>query len=311
MKTPRLPVAALLVLNLSTLASFAGDTAASPVSGASGKPDSAKTTVEFSTGYTGNIDFTHDGKSAGGASVVNSSVEASVPLPPAPGGLFPKIGLSYDSFLLDRDPKTPLPGQFHSIRLTLSAFAPINDQWSTILAIAPGLSNTGPDFTADGFGVSGFALLNYKYSEVLTFSLGLAGNSFSEGFGRISPLGGVEWRIAPDWTANIGFPRTNLTYQATPKLKLHTGLRANTGSFYVESDPLPKGLKKPSLDDSKLNYLSVRVAAGADYEICTGATIGLSVGWVVVQRTEYKSPDYELEQDGGAPFVGASVKLAF
>ena len=125
------------------------------------------------------------------------------------------------------------------------------------------------------------------------------------------PIVGVEWAFAPDWVLNLGFPRTDLTYQVAPPLKLNFGMRANTGGFHVEKDPLPEGRNKPSLDDSKLEYLSVRVALGADYQICEGASFGVDAGWVVYQNVEYSDPDYELEQDGGAPYVGASLKLAF
>ena len=60
---------------------------------ASGKPEEAKTTVTLESGYTGEIDFEHDGKEVGSASVARIGFEIAQPLPPLPGGFFPKNGL--------------------------------------------------------------------------------------------------------------------------------------------------------------------------------------------------------------------------
>jgi len=267
--------------------------------------------VKVDTSVIGKTGVETGGVSAGDVAVSKVGVELTQPLPPLGDNFFPSVGLSYTTLFLDLGAGTALPERLHTVSVPISVFKTFDEKWSGLASVSPDLSNAGTSFSREGFGVSFFTMATYSFSETLRASFGLAGDTMASGFGALLPVVAAEWKFATDWTLNVGFPSTGISWQATDKLKLSAKFLADFGTFYVEEDPLPGLLGKPSLKDTKLDYMSISVGLGADYKLTNSLTVGATVGALIYRKANYDSRNYELSSEGSAAYFGLSAAYAF
>ncbi len=265
--------------------------------------------VDFST--SGNTSLESRNQRSGGAAVSRLGVEFTQPLPPLGDDYLPSIGISYTGFYIDRDTGTALPERLQSVGLPLSVFKTFNPTWSALAVIAPSVSNAGSSFSSDGFGVNAFGLATYTFSPEFNVSFGVAADTLSTGFGALLPVVGTEWRFDPEWTLNLGFPRTDVTWQATNSLSLAARVEVDFGTFYVKDDPLPGAPGKPSLRDTTLDYTAIRLGVGADYALSKDFTVGVSTGVLVSRTADYNDRNYKLESRDATAFAGLTATYMY
>ena len=330
-----------LVLGISSFAARAGDKTVLSTDSLDSKSGSIGTSVTIIGSYSGKVDLkdkdTKKPKSRkgsknkdkiGDASVTSVGFSISQPLPSFGDGYQPVVEIGRTGYYIDRSKGVPLPENLTTTSLSLGLSKQFGDQWTFSGAVSPTVSNADEGFSGDGFGVTGVLIGSYAFSDTFKLSAGVAGDSLAAGSGGtfsgpIGPIVGVDWGFAEKWTFSLGFPNTELAYQATPKLRLALSATGEGGTFAVKKDPLQKGKDKPDLKDSKLAYTSAAITLKAGYALTEQLTLEAQVGYIVQEEFEYtlknkqkwgrggKSKEYKLESDGGAPYSSVSLSYAF
>lgn len=247
----------------------------------------------------------------GGTSADSARVSLSAPLPPISSTIFTTVGLTYTDYSFNRDNGTPLPSNLHGLSLDFGAVDRLDDRWTLIARVDPGLYNAGSGFTSRGFGVGVFAIADYRFSSTLNGGIGLGYNSLGHGISRVLPVASVDWKPADGWDVSVGFPRTGVTYSLAPQWTVGGVAEFDGGAFYIKNDPAPQLKGKPALNDTRLDYLSVRVGGVVSYEIARGFSLRLGVGAVVLRQADYFNRSYKLKSNGSAGYVSGGVRYQF
>lgn len=218
------------------------------------------------------------------------------------------LALGYDRF--DFSGVFVLPDAVQSWTLDAGIRHRIDDNWMFLGGVAPGFNNAGDDLDADGFGVTVRAIALYRRSPTLTWSFGAVYRSLAESGYRALPVLGFDWRPNPAWSVALGFPRSGVTWHASRQFRLSLAASAQGGTFHVADRPWTISSLAP-LTNTKLEYREIRVGLRAEFEPQPGTELFASAGMVVAQQFDFFDRNYELKDQGVAPYVSAGVKFAF
>jgi hypothetical protein len=245
----------------------------------------------------------------GGTTADSARVSLTSPLPPFSPSAFATVGLTYTDYSFNPNPGTPLPENLHGLSADLGVVDRLDERWTLIGRVSPGFYNSGSGFSGHGFGVGVFAIADYQFSSTLRGGIGY--NSLGRGISRVLPIASLDWKPADRWDVSVGFPRTGVTYQLTPEWSIGGVAEFDGGAFYVNHDPAPQLLGKPALNNTRLDYLSVRLGAVTSYDLSRGFSIRLGLGAVVLRQADYYQRNYKLKSTGAAGYGSAAVRYRF
>ena len=213
------------------------------------------------------------------------------------------IGVENDVTDIERkdDAKFPLPGTLQSLGTSVKYFQPIDQQWMMSASIGASSQVTNTGLLSDGWGMRSSVVGIYNQSRQLTLMFGLAYNSLSQDL-KFVPILGCDWRPNEKWSFAFGFPKIGATYKLNKRLALGLGVSGAGGAYYVKTDPLP-GAAPRSLDDSRLQYLEVRLGVSCDWKINDTFRVSGTVGQVLYRQFKYIDRDYKLKSRDTVPFL--------
>ena len=273
---------------------------------ASGRPANALISLKLDAATTGHVSLI-----AGGFSVVQTSANLSLPLPPIGVGTYLSAGLNYHYHALTLDSSTPLPAQLQSLKASLTVVRIIDPAWTFIGSVSPGLHDAGTRFTSRGFGVGTLAVANRKFSNDFSAGFGAVYNSLSRDHGRVLPVASFEWQASPEWKIFLGFPRTGASWQMTDNLAVEFIAEADFGTYYVTTDPQPSLAKKPALNRTRLDYQAFRLGAAAAWRFSPHTSLRATLGAVPMLKADYHQRNYELKSERAAPFFSLALEQKF
>ncbi|WP_438481156.1 DUF6268 family outer membrane beta-barrel protein [Oleiharenicola lentus] len=217
-------------------------------------------------------------------------------------------GLAYTTNSLDLAPGTPLPDQLSELSLNLGYTRKFSQQWSGSVFLRPGLYGDLEDIDGKTFNAPLLLTAAFAQSRELLWFFGLNLNAYSDN--PVLPIVGVRWQFAPDWTFNVGFPRTGVSYKLSETVTLHGGLTFQGGTFRItESLGTPAGATS-RLANTFVDYREIRVGVGADIKLHDRWSLNVDVGSMTDRKFDYFDRDYVLNGDAG--FYGAlSLKASF
>ena len=282
--------------------------AASPAFAA--KSERPQPTLKYESVYAGNTQLEANSVNVGEVAVTRHIASLNVPLKQLSSSTFPSFGLEYSGFYLDKSGDVPLSDELQSLSASLGVLQKLNERWTLISSVSPGLHNAGSSFSTKGFGFGVFALANYKVSETLTLGAGFVYDSLSESI-PLMPIVGARWNFANGWEFTLAFPSTRVTYAASSKLKLRASLDLDVGSFHVENDPGTGAASQPSLRDTVLDYTAISTGIGADYVLTDDLTLSATLGYNFSRTANYDERDYEIEAKDGAPTARLGLTYTF
>jgi hypothetical protein len=219
-------------------------------------------------------------------------------------------GLAYATNRLDASSGI-LPDELSELSLNLGLTRQFSPAWSGAAYLRPGFYGDFDDLNGDSFNAPLLATLAYSPARELTWLFGLNVNAFSDN--PVLPILGVRWQFAPDWTFNVGFPRSGFTWKFSDQLSLQAGVAFQGGSFRVGRDPRATPLSlppPPRLSDTYLDYREVRVGFSAAYALTETLKISLEAGAVTDRKFDWFDRNYRLDGDAGAYF-GLSIRGSF
>jgi hypothetical protein len=137
-------------------------------------------------------------------------------------------GLGWSGYHFSRSAIMAVPESLQEFSVTLGASHRLNPRWLLIGSVSPGLYGDLEGSTSDAFNAPALFLANFLQSRELAWSFGLRADAFADK--PVLPFVGVNWRFAPRWEFNLGFPRAGLSYELSGAVKLGLGATVQGGS---------------------------------------------------------------------------------
>ncbi|SDT86068.1 hypothetical protein SAMN05444156_0117 [Verrucomicrobium sp. GAS474] len=222
-----------------------------------------------------------------------------------------RFGIAESRIDFGRPGGSPLPQNLQTTTLSLGAQYKIDDHWAAFGAIAPRLSliDGWDRINSQEVQFGGAVGAVYIVNRDLVFTMGLGINPGNEDL-PVMPLVGVHWVFAKDWTLDLGIPRTALSYQILPKLKLIPVMVGFDGGTFHTSKTYGNAFGQPGLNDKKLQYTEVRVGSGASYAFLPNLSLDLTGGVIAYRKFDFKDGGYSPQADP-APYAQIGLKLGF
>ena len=135
-------------------------------------------------------------------------------------------------------------GHLHTFFLPVHRLSQ-NDRRSFRASIAPALSATSNvvrrtgEYTADAFQFLAALVWGRQLSDRLDLRYGICGDHRFGSY-RIYPVIAVDWRPHPDWTVELGFPTSQLSYRVLTGLTSLLRIAPDGNEWYVKDNDLEK-----------------------------------------------------------------------
>jgi hypothetical protein len=154
----------------------------------------------------------------------------------------------------------------------------VGDTRNVRLGLAPGASASSNilghprKYRSDTARLAVALVWQSPLSERLSSWYGVCGDYRFGGY-KVYPTGGIAWRLHPDWTLDLGFPASRLTYNVTERLTTALSIAPDGDQWHVTDREFAEEssfvYKSYALD------LSLRLAAGQHLSVA--ASIGRQV----------------------------------
>lgn len=217
-------------------------------------------------------------------------------------------GLAYATNRFDASAAI-LPDELSEVSLNVGFVHRRSPAWSLAAFLRPGIYGDFDQLDGKSFNAPLIATAAYSPSTALTWRFGLNLNAFSEN--PVLPILGVRWQFAPQWTFNVGFPRSGLIWDVSDKISLGAGVGFQGGSFRVNRDPRPTPASVgPSLANTYLDYREIRAGLSFDYALTPALELSLDAGVIADRKFDWFDRDYQLDGDGGIS-LAISLKGSF
>lgn len=221
---------------------------------------------------------------------------------------FALLGLNYRTYQIDATSTVPVPESLSEISVTLGLQRRLSATWSALAVLKPGLYGDFEQINGDSFNAPLLVLANYSTRPDLTWTFGL--NVSAIGENPVLPAIGVRWQFAPEWTFNLAFPRTDVSWQVSKTLATSFGIRFEGGSYRVTDNlGVPEaGVRR--LANTYVGFTEIRVGAGLRYYFNSAVKLELEAGVMTDRKFDYYDRDYTLNGDAGT-FVSISLNNLF
>ncbi len=270
---------------------------AQPAGGSPGGPPAND--FAFSVDASGNAEFEAfpgDAAVTTWAASVSHSFSAG-----APGARF-FIGAATKRHEISASAGVPLPDTLESWAVTASYLKPLNRAWSVFVATQPGVYHDGSKITSDAVNVPISVFARYSTQPDLAWTFGIMGDFFDDN--PVIPVVGVDWRFAPGWRFNVGYPWIGVGRELGSTWEIRGGFHFQGGGYWVTQQVAP-GIRGTLID-----YREIRVALDVVHQLSNALELQLSVGANVDRRFDYFDRGFELKGES-AGFVSFGIKGKF
>jgi hypothetical protein len=159
------------------------------------------------------------------------------------------------------------------LSIPFNTTVPINDKWTVMAIIAPGVHSDLKKVNYKDFKSSFLLLANYTYSEKLQISLGVA---YSRIFGedKLFPAAGLTWSPDDSWTIRLVFPKPAIIYSFNSRLRFLLGAEPAGGEWNIKD---PRTIDNNG-EEYTFEFKGWRIGAGAEYDITNRLTLVADAG---------------------------------
>ncbi len=209
-------------------------------------------------------------------------------------------GLGYKTYQIDATGPLLVPESLNEAFVSVGLATRFSSTWAAIAVIKPGFYGDFEEIDGDSFNAPLLVLTTYTARPDLMWTFGLNVNAASEN--PVLPALGVRWGFAPDWTFNLAFPRTDVTYQASESLAYSLGIRFEGGNYRVTDNLGVPAAGVARLANTYVDFTEIRVGGGLSYAISESMKLQLEAGIMTDRKFDYFDRDYTYNGDAGAFF---------
>lgn len=220
------------------------------------------------------------------------------------------FGGGHRSAILNVDQLEPQTnGYLHTFFFSAHRFARSGNR-DFRLSVAPALSASSnitkdPDeYNADALQLLIAVVRNQPLAERVGLRYGMCGDHRFGGY-RVYPVVGLRWQRHPDWIVDVGFPDSQLSYQASRRIAASLRLTPNGNEWYVKDKSLDKY--------SRFAYSAYLAELALDWRAREDVVLSASVGQEFARRYEMTLTDdsrVRLDSKAGAR-LGIAVAWLF
>ncbi|PTY05048.1 hypothetical protein DB346_02235 [Verrucomicrobia bacterium LW23] len=223
-----------------------------------------------------------------------------------------EVGVEYDRLDFERPSGSFLPQNLQESSFHVMAQYALTEKWGLFFRGGPSLSLVnGAGVTSDNISFKGMAGAGWRPNDKLMVMAGLlVSQDVSQSF-PVLPIASVEWKFAENWELNLGMPKTSLSWQVMPNLRLALIEAQMKGGSYQTAKDYGTKVGLPELNSRNLNYTEIRVGSRIDYALTENIEINLGVGAAVYRKFEFEDLDGSSPNVDPAPYVQAGVKITF
>lgn len=245
--------------------------------------------ISASFSFSPESDIERDGV-IGSVELSHYEFDATISLP-APETWNFSTGFSWSRDELEFTGAVPLPEKLESFGLNFTVMKDLGEEigpgWSAMAILNPSFASDSGDFSGDSFSFLGIVAISKEMGPDLSWNLGVV--TMTRGENKVLPMVGLHWSFAPDWSLDLGFPRTGITYQVTEALRVTTGATFHGGTYYIEDTPL----SEPR--ETYMEYQEIRFGLGAEYRFSQNLSIGIEGGAVLERKFDFYDENFELD----------------
>lgn len=198
------------------------------------------------------------------------------------------FGGGHRSAILNVDQLEPQTnGYLHTFFFTAHRFARSGNR-GLRFSVAPALSASSnitkdtDEYTADAVQLLVAVVRNQQLSERVGLRYGICGDHRFGGY-RVYPAIGFRWQGHPDWTVDVGFPDSQLSYQASRRIATSLRLTPNGNEWYVKDKSLDKY--------SRFAYSASLAQWALDWRVHEDLVLSASIGKEFARRYEMTLTD--------------------
>jgi len=196
----------------------------------------------------------------------------------------------------------PLPDTLESWALTAAYLKPLNREWSVFVSTKPGIYHDGSKVSRDAINVPISVFARYSTQPELAWTFGIMGDFFNQN--PVIPIVGVDWRFAPGWRFNVGYPWVGFGYKLGTNWEIRGGVQIQGGGYWVEQRVAP-GVRGTLID-----YREIRVAIDLVHQLSPALELQFSAGANVDRNFDYFDSNFKLKGES-AGFFSVSVRGKF
>lgn len=216
------------------------------------------------------VDFTFIPNKGSDVEYTRSRILLNYPVQLKKEGEYLFLGFDYSNIHLRfKDEELPfdrnLLNDFQILDFTIGYTKPLKNGWRLGVRFQPGIStnNTAKSLTTDDVVLSGDVVFIKKFENDLEKpSRLIIGLSYSENRGYVFPLPFISYykKFRPDWSFNLGIPRTNLQYHLAERHRLKLFAQLDGFTSNIQNGALVNGT-----DNAEIINMSL-INGGLQYE---------------------------------------------
>lgn len=221
------------------------------------------------------------------------------------------VGLGYDRTALNfSGAPVPLPNRLQSVAVDVSYSQRFSETFAGVVGVNSGYHNAGTGFSSKGLGTLVAVGGIYRLSPTLSLSAGGGYDSLAHGR-RYSTALSVDGRLGEKWRFSAGYPKTSVTYLFSDAFEVSAIAAGSFHTYYVDRDPRPGLVGKPTLDRTTLEYNDTRVGIAATYKFANQLTLTGTVGAIVDRQFDYHQRNFKLRADDTAAYGSVGLGWRF
>ncbi|WP_339841663.1 DUF6268 family outer membrane beta-barrel protein [uncultured Maribacter sp.] len=231
------------------------------------------------------IDFTYIPNKGSDVEYTRSRVLINYPIRLKGEGKYLFVGFDYSNIHLRfKDENLPfdrdLLNDFQVLDLTIGYTKPLKNGWRLGVRFQPGIStnNTAKSLTADDVVFSGDIVFVKKFEkEAYKPSRLIVGLSYSQNRGYVFPLPFISYykKFRPDWSFNIGIPKTNLQYHLSERHRLKLFAQLDGFTSNIQNGALVNGTENAEI----INMSLINGGLQYEYHLTDNLQLGLRAAY--------------------------------
>ncbi len=218
-----------------------------------------------------------------------------------------RVGLEWQRFSFGVPGNQPVPTVLQQVSAVLGFDYAFADQWLMRVEVQPGVYGDFHSVRWDDVDAPLILGAVYLKDADLQWFFGLRLDARSQY--PVLPAAGVRWKFSDQWTLDFMLPNPRLEFDFNGGLQFYAGAGIDSGTFRVNSNfGTSHGL--PALDNEVLDYLEIRLGAGATWKITPTITLDIGTGWMPYRSWNFHNADIVFRSHN-APYGQISCRARF
>jgi hypothetical protein len=191
------------------------------------------------------------------------------------------MGVDAERFGFGLEKTSLLPTALGSVSLPLGVNWRINERWTFLSEVSPGLYSDFEDINASDFNAPLIAGFSYAINDNLLLFLQLSVDARRD----VPVVGGpgIRWQFSRQWVLSLLIPRPRIEFRPNASWMFYGGAELAGGAYQLSTT---HGTEKgdANFDDVNMTYREIRAGLGAIWDIGHGFRVEAAGGWVFDRR---------------------------